>query len=89
MATRQYFLAQLLLEELIEERPQDAGIHHQLGKLHFELNELESALQCFRQAIVLNPQDSGSIYRTGSIQQKMGEIESAKAAYALAAKIHP
>lgn len=89
MATRQYFLAKLLLEELIGERPQDAGIHHQLGKLHFELNELESALQCFRQAIVLNPQDSDSIYWTGSIQQKMGEIESAEANYALAAKIHP
>lgn len=89
MATRQYLLAQVLLMELAEERPQDSQIHNQLGKLHFARNELESALLCFRQAVVLNPYDSDSIYWTGSIKQKMGEIEAAEAAYAQAAKIHP
>lgn len=89
MATQQHLLAKLLLEELVEERPQDASMHHQLGKLYFEVNELESALQCFARAIALNPLDSESIYWTGSIQQKMGEIDAAEAAYAQAAKIHP
>ena len=89
MATQQHLLAKLLLEELVEERPQDASIHHQLGKLYFEVNELESALHCFARAIVLNPLDSDSIYWTGSIQQKMGEIDAAEAAYAQAAKINP
>ena len=89
MATQQRLLAKLLLEELIEERPQDASMHHQLGKLYFEANELESALQCFARAIALNPRDSDSIYWTGSIQQKMGEIDAAEAAYAQAAKINP
>jgi tetratricopeptide (TPR) repeat protein len=89
MATQQHLLAKLLLEELVEERPHDASMHHQFGKLYFEVNELESALQCFARAIALNPLDSDSIYWTGSIQQKMGEIDAAEAAYAQAAKIHP
>jgi hypothetical protein len=82
-------LAKVILMELIEERPQHARLHNQLGKLHFELNELELALQCFRQAVVLNPRDSDSMYWTGSIRQKMGDISAAEAAYAQAAKIHP
>ena len=89
MATRQYLLAKALLMELIEDRPQDAGLHNQLGKLHFELNELEAALQCFRRAAELDPQDSDSIYWTGSIRQKMGDIAAAEAAYVQAAKINP
>lgn len=89
MATQQYLLAKLLLMELVEERPQEAQIHSLLGKLHFELNELESALQCFRQAVVLNPRDSDSIYWMGGIKQKMGEIQAAEAAYAEAAQIQP
>jgi tetratricopeptide (TPR) repeat protein len=89
MANQQHLLAKVLLMELIEERPQDARLHNQLGKLHFELNELELALQCFRQAVVLNPRDSDSIYWTGSIRQEMGDIPAAEAAYAEAAKIHP
>ena len=89
MATRQYLLAKVLLMELVEERPQDAAIHNRLGKLHYELNELEPALQCFRQAVALNPQDSDSIYWIGSIRQKMGDLEAAQAAYADAARINP
>jgi tetratricopeptide (TPR) repeat protein len=89
VATRQYLLAKVLLLELAEERPQDGGIQNRLGKLHYELNELEAALQCFRQAIALNPQDSDSIYWTGSIQQKLGDLAAAEAAYAQAARINP
>jgi tetratricopeptide (TPR) repeat protein len=89
MATQQFLLAKLLLTELAEERPQDAQIHNQLGKLHFELNELETAIECFRQAVVLNPRDSDSIYWIGGIKQMMGEIETAEAAYARAAQLQP
>ena len=89
MATQQHLLAKVLLLELIEERPQDARIHNRLGKLHYELNELEAALESFQLAIVLDPQDSDSLYWLGSMKQKMGDIEAAQAAYAAAARIHP
>jgi tetratricopeptide (TPR) repeat protein len=89
MAMQQYLLAKMFLVELVDERPQDAQLRNQLGKLNFALNELEPAIECFRQAVVLNPCDSDSIYWIGSIRQQMGEIEAAEAAYAEAARIQP
>ncbi len=89
MATRQYIMAKAILLELIDERPQDGQIRNQLGKTCFELNELDSAIECFQQAAVLNPADAESIYWIGGIKQTMGETEAAKAAYAAAARIQP
>jgi tetratricopeptide (TPR) repeat protein len=89
MATRQYPIARLLLTELLEERPQDTKLHSQLGKVYFELNELESAIECFRQAVVLDPADADSIYWIGGIRQRLGDIDAAQAAYAEAARIQP
>jgi Flp pilus assembly protein TadD len=89
MAMQLYLLAKGLLMELVDERPQDAQLRNQLGKLHFQLNDLESAIECFRQAVVLNPSDSDSIYWIGGIKQNLGEIEAAGAAYAEAARIQP
>jgi Flp pilus assembly protein TadD/glutathione synthase/RimK-type ligase-like ATP-grasp enzyme len=89
MAKKQYLLAKLLLTELIEERPQDAKIHQELGKLYVELNEPESALECFRRAAILNPGDADPIYWIGSVKQTLGDIEAAEAAYAQAARIQP
>ena len=89
MATQQYIVARALLLELIGERPQDGQIHHQLGKVCFELNDLDSAIASFQQAVALNPRDAESINWIGGIRQRMGDIEGARAAYAEAAQIQP
>jgi tetratricopeptide (TPR) repeat protein len=89
VATQQYLVAKALLLELINQRPQNAEIRKQLGKVHYELNELESALQCFAQAVALNPRDADSIYWIGAIKQVQGELPAAEAAYAEAARIQP
>ena len=89
MATQQYIIARALLLELIGERPQDGQLHHQLGKVCFELNDPEAAITHFKEAIVLNPRDADSINWMGGIRQKMGDLEGAQAAYAAAAEIQP
>ncbi len=89
MATKQYIVAKALLLELIDERPQDGQIRHQLGKVHFELNELDPAIESFQAAIALDPSDADSINWIGGIKQTMGDIEGAQAAYAEAARINP
>jgi glutathione synthase/RimK-type ligase-like ATP-grasp enzyme len=89
MATKQYIVAKAVLLELIDERPQDSQIRHQLGKVHFELNELEPAIESFQAAIALNPRDAESINWIGGIRQTTGDIEGAQAAYAEAARINP
>lgn len=89
MATQQYIVARALLLELVGEQPQDGQIRHQLGKVHFELNEPEAAIECFQAAVALNPRDAESINWIGGLKQTMGDIEGAQAAYAEAAQIQP
>jgi Flp pilus assembly protein TadD len=89
VATKQFLLAKVLLLELIDERPHDVQLRHQLGKLHFELNEFDEALECFEQAVMLDPEDFESLYWIGGIRQKMGETKAAEAAYAKAAMLQP
>jgi tetratricopeptide (TPR) repeat protein len=89
MVTKQYIVARALLLELVEERPQDGQLRHQLGKAYFELNEVETAVECFQQAVALNPRDADSINWIGGIKQRQGDAEAAQAAYAEAARIQP
>ena len=89
IATKQYLEAKPLLQELIEQRPQDSQIRHLLGKVCFELNETPSAIRHFEQAIALNPNDADSHYWIGAIKQRMGYIDAAEVAYHAAARIRP
>ena len=89
MATRQFALAKGLLEDLIAARPQDGRLRHQLGKVSFELQEIEAALAHFEVAVELNPRDAESLYWIGAMRQKMGDNAAAQAAYAQAARIQP
>lgn len=89
MATQQYIIARALLLELTGERPQDAQLRHQLGKVCFELNDLEAAIKHFEEAVALNPRDADSINWMGGIKQQIGDVEGAQAAYAEAAQIQP
>jgi tetratricopeptide (TPR) repeat protein len=89
MATKQYIIAKALLLELLGERPQEAVLRHQLGKVHYELEEVQDAVACFEQAIALNPRDADSLYWIGGIKQRSGDNAAAQAAYAQAARIQP
>jgi len=74
---------------LVAERPQASKVRHQLGKVSLALNETESAIRHFEEAIALNPNDADSRYLIGAINQAMGDIDAARAAYAAATKIRP
>jgi Flp pilus assembly protein TadD len=89
MAAKQYLIAKAILIELKGERPQDAAIHHLLGKTCFELNEIESAIASFQDAVALNPRDAESINWIGALRQAAGDNEAAQSAYAEAARIQP
>lgn len=89
MAAKQFVIAKAILLELKGERPQDASIHNLLGKTLFELNEIDSAIASFREAIALNPKDAESINWIGALKQSLGDDKAAQAAYAQAAQIEP
>ena len=89
IATGQMVVAKSLLSELAEERPTDSQVQQQLGRVSFELNEIETALHHFRQATSLNPEDAESLYWIGAIHQQLEDLDGAQAAYAAAAQIQP
>jgi tetratricopeptide (TPR) repeat protein len=89
MAAKQYLVAKAILDELKGERPQDARIHHLLGKTLFELNEIGPAIESFQEAVALNPQDAESINWIGALRQTTGDDAAAQKAYAEAARIEP
>jgi tetratricopeptide (TPR) repeat protein len=89
IATRQFLIAKALLLELAGERPLDRQIRHRLGRACFELNETESALEHFRQAVTIDADDADSLYWIGGVSQKLGDLDAARGAYARAAQIQP
>jgi tetratricopeptide (TPR) repeat protein len=88
-ATRQNPLAKALLLELAAERPHDAKVQHQLGKVCFELAEPDEALGHFQHALAIDPTDADSLYWVGALRQKLGDNDGAQAAYVQAAGIRP
>jgi len=89
IAGRQFEMAKGLLTDLIAARPEEGRLHHQLGRVSFELNEMDAALAHFEAALKINPRDAESLYWTGAIRQKLDDTAAAQAAYAAAARIQP
>jgi tetratricopeptide (TPR) repeat protein len=89
ITTRQHLVAKALLLELIAERPGESGLHHELGKVCFELNEADQSIQHFEAALAANPADAESLYWIGAVRQMLGDDAAAREAYARAAQIQP
>lgn len=88
-STKQYPIARLLLVELAAERPHDAQIRRELGKVCFELKEMDQAIQHFEEALALAAKDAESLYWIGGIRQALGDLDGARQAYVRAAQIQP
>jgi tetratricopeptide (TPR) repeat protein len=89
IATRQYLVAKALLLELNAERPDDGRLHHELGKVCFELKEMDESIRHFEVAFAANPADAESLYWIGAVAQALGDDAAAQQAYARAAQIQP
>src|SRR5262249_27545013 len=74
IATGQMAAASALLKELAAERPHDSQVQCRLGRVSFELNAIEAALDHFHRAVTLNPRDAESFYWVGAILQKLGDF---------------
>src|SRR6478735_1317138 len=74
---------------MLEETPDDAAIHSELGRVCFELKEPDEALAHFETAMTLAPDRAENLYWIGAIRQAIGQISAAEAAFALAGQLHP
>src|SRR5262249_42628042 len=89
IATRQFAIARTLLVELLEETPDEAELHSQMGIVCVELDATGEAIAHFERAIALAPARAENFYWIGAIRQMRGETDAARKAYADAALAHP
>jgi tetratricopeptide (TPR) repeat protein len=82
-------VAKAFLTGLLIERPQDATLYNQLGRLHYNLHENALAFDCFQKAVVLDPNDADSLYGMADIQQGLGDMKAAEENYLRAMKLRP
>ncbi|WP_283805782.1 tetratricopeptide repeat protein [Bradyrhizobium sp. STM 3809] len=89
LSTGQPVIAKALLLEMAAERPHDARLQHELGKVCYQLKELEAAEAHFTKAVALDTGAGESQYWIGAIRQEQGEDQAAAAAYLKAAAMQP
>ncbi len=78
-----------ILLALAAERPSDAFVRNQLGRVHVLCREFDAALGFFRQAVSLDPHDADSLYWIGGVRHAQGDHATAEADYARAAHVQP
>ena len=88
-SSERYDECKRLLLALAAERPTDAFVCNQLGRLHVLCREFDAALGYFRQAVSLDPHDADSLYWIGGVKHAQGDHAEAEAGYARAAAVQP
>ena len=82
-------MAKAILQGLVVERPQDASLHSQLGKIHYDHQEGGAALDSYRKAFAANPKDATNLYGIANAQLSMGDIKAAEESYVRAIRFSP
>ncbi|CAD8158274.1 unnamed protein product [Paramecium pentaurelia] len=72
-----------LLDEKYEKQQEDKYFWYNKGIKHIKDN-IETALHCFKQALITNPLDSNAVQLVAIIYEKMGKIMTAKKWFQLA-----
>jgi tetratricopeptide (TPR) repeat protein len=88
-ATFQFSIARTLLLELLDEQPQQASLHHELGMVCFELKALDEAIEHFELAFAIDPGLAESLYWIADIKEAQEDRAGAKQAYMRAAQVDP
>jgi tetratricopeptide (TPR) repeat protein len=69
--------AQELLDEWMEIRPQDAGLHYLYGRLFLMRGMMQEAVMQFKEAIEIAPKMSSAYHDLGAAYLKLGDNQSA------------
>ncbi|GGD92991.1 tetratricopeptide repeat protein [Caballeronia grimmiae] len=81
--------AQMLWERAIEQHPQHAGVHNNLGNLYEQLGRLPEAAAMFRRALELDPDSPAVHYNLGNVLAKLERIPDAEQSLRRALELKP
>ena len=71
--------ALIILETIIQKKPDDADIHNYMGFSFRKKDMLEKSAYHYEQALDINPKHLGALEYQGELYIELGEIEKAKA----------
>jgi len=78
-----------LCHTLMETYPSSAVLNVTLGKCHFELEQIEPAINSYQKAIEIKPECAEAYFNMGMILKEKGELEAAIENYQKVIKIDP
>jgi tetratricopeptide (TPR) repeat protein len=80
--------AEAICQELLREKPNDAGVHVEMGWLHFEQGRLEPAAAEYLKALDLNPDLASAHQDLGRVRQRQGRLPEALTHYGEAIRLN-
>ena len=78
---RQFRKAYYIFSKLLTEKPDDFKVNFQMGKLYYELNDLNKSIFYFKKSNKLHPNNPNILFNLALVLQAMGEIKKAKQIY--------
>ena len=84
-----YANAILCCERLVALRPEEAGVHNQLGWALQEDGRYPEAAACYRRALELSPDHAGTLVNLGILQEELGQMAEAEASFRRAVAVEP
>ncbi len=82
-------LASERLQQALTRRPDDAGLHYQLGRVHLLAGRAQDALACFAQALHCDPAHGPTLFMRGATLETLGDTAGAAEAFIAAARAEP
>jgi hypothetical protein len=82
--------SEAIFRSLLEQRPDDPGLHTQLGDLRLESGDREEARKEYDAALAIDPNHSYAMYRRAMVAEADGDLEGAALLYLrIVAASHP
>jgi len=79
--------ARAILEEAPVPGTELPDVYRNLGRVHYELGELDSALVSYRQCVTMQPQDALAWHGMGQVLERLGHSDEARRAKERAARL--
>lgn len=69
--------------------PDDAELHYQLGRVLLQMAQVQTALECFAQALRCEPRHGPALYLRAATLESLGDVGAAAAGFVAAAAAEP
>jgi Tfp pilus assembly protein PilF len=78
---KQFKKAHYIFSKLLAEKPDDFKVNFQMGKMYYELNDLNKSIFYFKKSNKLKPNNPNILFNLALVNQAMGEVDKAKEIY--------